>query len=431
MSNFLQKITSSLKKPVLTLFVLLLSSTTVQAQQFLQATCSYGPYVSQGAWEIPLNVVYEKGAVLARKKITQEITVNNYRPGGTASGGTITLGLADSIEIIDVTRPMLNDWDNGSESRPLAVGPGIMAKPWLGIRYVMQDYSGTEPGGFGVGYGEKNFNTALSPNNVAGWSLARLQLLRSNNNNRIQLRFGMAFDVELVVIDPVELVQHAGSFSKIDVSTQIGPQIQVWMDARRRENGVETNTPARVLCRGTDEYNYGDSGNDLRLIGGYIPQLPVPKQTCNFTYDTLNQQITLGDTDSASVAGVGATRGAGLVGEKTFYLNGDHCGLEASTLHLFFSDANKLTSTDSYLTNRSDAAGVGVRLYSGAQETPIPMGPAPGWGEYPNTPHIEISKPNGDTEISIPITAQYVSLPNGERKNGRVESQAIVTIVFP
>lgn len=429
MSNFLQKITSSLKKPVLTLFVLLLSSTAVQAQA-VRATCSFGPYISQGAWEIPLNVVYEQGAVLARKRITQEIIVNNYRPGGTRSGGTITLGLADSISISDATRPMLNDWNYDTNSRPLAVGPGIMAKPWLGIRYVMHDYSGAEPADFGVGYGEKNFGVALKPQSGL-WNIARLQLVQRNNNNRIQLRFGMAFDVELVVIDPVELVQHAGSFSKIDVSSQIGPQIQVWLDARIQQGGVETNDVTTILCRGTDEYNYGDNGNDLRLIGGYIPQLPVPKQTCNFTYDTLNQQITLGDTDSASVAGVGATRGAGLVGEKTFYLNGDHCGLEASTLHLFFSDANKLTSTDSYLTNRSDAAGVGVRLYSGAQETPIPMGPAPGWGEYPNTPHIEISKPNGDTEISIPITAQYVSLPNGERKNGRVESQAIVTIVFP
>lgn len=431
MSNFLQKITSSLKKPVLTLFVLLLSSTAVQAQA-VRATCSFGPYLSMGGWELPLNVVYEKGAVLARKRIIQNITVNNYRQGGTRGGPGITLMIADMISIEDATRPMLNDWNDATESRPLAVGPGIMAKPWLGIRYVMRDYSGAEPASFGQSsVGIKNFNTALSPNNTAGWSLAEYQIVEAKTHDRIRLRFDMAFDVELVVIDPDELVQHAGSFSKIDVSTQIGPQIKVWLYAHDRVGGVETNDAGFILCRGTDEYNYGDNGNDLRLIGGYIPQLPVPKQTCNFTYDTLNQQITLGDTDSASVAGVGATRGAGLVGEKTFYLNGDHCGLEASTLHLFFSDANKPTSTDSYLTNRSDAAGVGVRLYSGAQETPIPMGPAPGWGEYPNTPHIEISKPNGDTEISIPITAQYVSLPNGERKNGRVESQAIVTIVFP
>lgn len=192
------------------------------------------------------------------------------------------------------------------------------------------------------------------------------------------------------------------------------------------------------------EPNVGSTSNTACHTGTLYPSFPPeslraislpipPAPTCEFDTATLNQTVTLGAANSASVAKNGAARSAGATGEKPFFIQAKNCGA-GTIFHAYFTDALAASSTNDYL-RPAGASNVGIRIYHDNDTTPVPLGPAPIGSTLPARAPITTGSVNAaqGANYSLPFTAQYVQLPDasGSASPGEMSASAKLTIVYP
>lgn len=98
----------------------------------------------------------------------------------------------------------------------------------------------------------------------------------------------------------------------------------------------------------------------------------------------------------------------------------------------FFTDARSSAEEKDYL--KSNHPSVGVRLYHRESQNPIQFGAAPIGSTMPNRPAIvENQLGSATSDIHLPLTAQYVIVPNVDRNSvvpGGLNAEAVVTFIY-
>ncbi|WP_370681917.1 fimbrial protein [Comamonas sp. GB3 AK4-5] len=161
-----------------------------------------------------------------------------------------------------------------------------------------------------------------------------------------------------------------------------------------------------------------------------VPELPEPAiPTCASADISLNAKMN--SINASQIAAYGSSRNSGTAGELYFRLIGRNCP-KGTVINAYFTDARSPSASNNYLNSSNQS--VGVRLYYDQSQTPIQFGPAPVGSTLPSRPPITegpVTVAMGN--LYIPITAQYVRLPNAEAgavKAGDMQAATTVSFVY-
>ncbi|MGX9526290.1 fimbrial protein [Alcaligenes nematophilus] len=164
--------------------------------------------------------------------------------------------------------------------------------------------------------------------------------------------------------------------------------------------------------------------------GGGIPEMPKPPApTCSSA--DLNRVVSMPPITLSQLAAYGSSRSEGRIAEQNFELVGRGCPA-GTTIKAFFTDTRASSEPKNYL--RSSHPSVGVRLYHRDSQQPIGFGPAPVGSTLPDRPPV-VEGPTSSSlsDMYLPITAQYVQLPNvqsGAVTPGSLQAEAVVTFMY-
>lgn len=214
----------------------------------------------------------------------------------------------------------------------------------------------------------------------------------------------------------------------------------VVIDNKKYKGGkLILDTDARAF---TETYFSYSGSSKIPCIGGTLdllqalkinipdPELPdPPTPTCASV--KINTTAKLGNVITSQVTDYGSSRSSGTAGEINFELSGRSCP-KGTTIKAYFTDIRSTSSTADYL--KSSNPDVGIRLYHKQSTTPIQLGPTPIGSTLPaRPPVIEGPTTSAGTDMFIPITAQYVSLPgvvSGNIKPSEIKAAATVTFMY-
>ncbi len=164
--------------------------------------------------------------------------------------------------------------------------------------------------------------------------------------------------------------------------------------------------------------------------GGGIPEMPKPPApTCSSA--DLNRVVSMPPITLSQLAAYGSSRSEGRIAEQNVELVGRGCPA-GTTIKAFFTDTRASSEPKNYL--RSSHPSVGVRLYHRDSQQPIEFGPAPVGSTLPDRPPV-VEGPTSSSlsDMHLPITAQYVQLPNvqsGTVTPGSLQAEAVVTFMY-
>lgn len=161
-----------------------------------------------------------------------------------------------------------------------------------------------------------------------------------------------------------------------------------------------------------------------------VPELPKPaKPTC--TSAVIGFSAKMNPVNESKIAAYESSRSQGTVGELKFRLTGSNCA-KGTIIKAYFTDARSSSSENNYLSSTNE--NIGIRLYYDEDQTPIKMGPAPVGSTLPLRPPVIAGPALMDkASLYIPITAQYVRLPNygvSGVKAGKMQAAAAVTFMY-
>ncbi|WP_411762804.1 fimbrial protein [Alcaligenes nematophilus] len=265
------------------------------------------------------------------------------------------------------------------------------------------------------GYRATTALTHVTPSAEVGLSLTN-RVWFTILNARAQANYTLTqnYDFELVVIDETLYKGGTLTFSergRVGVVTSY-------------QNGASTP----VLCR--NEYI-----DPLAALTGsvQVPELPKPVlPTCQFSYDTLNQRVTLGPIDADQVVPFGSVRSMGSEGQRPFAIQATACN-RGARMNVYFSDARNNAATKNYLTSTNSA--VGVRMYYGGEADPLMFGPSPVGSSVPSQRPVSVGPVTVEGGgVNMLFTAQYVRLPNKTVNDvipGPLQADAVLTIMYP
>lgn len=164
--------------------------------------------------------------------------------------------------------------------------------------------------------------------------------------------------------------------------------------------------------------------------GAGIPEMPKPPApTCSSA--DLNRVVSMPPITLSQLAAYGSSRSEGRIAEQNFELVGRGCPA-GTTIKAFFTDTRASSEPKNYL--RSSHPSVGVRLYHRDSQQAIGFGPAPVGSTLPDRPPVlEGPTSSSLSDMYLPITAQYVQLPNvqsGTVTPGSLRAEAVVTFMY-